>query len=248
MSEKVVLFYDKDLAGRNIVKILKTENIKAEIIESRNEILYMKSLRIKPDICIVASRHKSESGTPVLTTHSPGNFGKADFGGNDRELSMAPALYLRDTLACLKNEREKRDLPYDVSFEATHHGPTSFESPIMFVEVGSSERQWGDINACKAVAESISKLVKSEPEKIPVAIGLGGGHYCRKFSQIEEYAIGHICPKYNLHNLNALMIEQMISKTIPTPEIALVEKKGMGKEKQRVLELLEKTELEIMKI
>jgi len=248
MSERVVLFYDKDLAGRNIVKILKTKNTEAKIIKSKDDILYMKSLGIKPDICIVASRHKSESGTPVLTTHSPGNFGRADFGGNDRELSMAPALYLREALIYLRDEKEKRGLPYEVSLEATHHGPTSFESPIMFVEVGGTEREWRDINACKAVAESISKLTRSEPERIPVAIGFGGGHYCRKFSQIEEYAIGHICPKYNLHNLDDSMIEQMISKTIPTPEIALVEKKGMGREKQRVLELLEKTELEVIRV
>ncbi len=248
MSKKVVLFYNKDLAGRNIVKILKTRNGGVEIIESKNEILYMKGLEIKPDVCIVASRHKSESGIPVLTAHAPGNFGRADLGGNAGELSIAPALYLRAALIYLKKEKEGGGLPYEVSLEATHHGPTSLEFPIMFVEIGSSEREWEDISACRAVAEVINKLVRSELEKMPTAIAFGGGHYCRKFSQLEEYAIGHICPRYNLYNLDSLMIEQMVSKTIPKPEIALVEKKGMGKEKQRVLELLEKTELEIVRV
>jgi D-aminoacyl-tRNA deacylase len=248
MSEKVVLFYSGDMAGKNIAEILKGGNPWAKVVESEREILYLEDLDIKPEICIVASRHKSEAGIPVLTAHSPGNFGRADFGGNDGELSIAPALYLRNALEYLKYEKEKKKLPYEISLEASHHGPTSLKFPIMFVEVGSSEEQWKDMDACGAVAKVILKLVESEPEEVPTAIAFGGGHYCRKFSSLGEYAIGHICPKHNLPNLDELMICQMITKTIPKPEIALVEKKGMGKEKGRVLELVEKTELQIVKV
>jgi D-aminoacyl-tRNA deacylase len=248
MPEEMILFYRDDLAGRNITDILRKKNINADIIESEDEILYMENPGFKAEICIITSRHKSESGTPVLTAHSPGNFGRADFGGSNRELSIAPALYLKDALRYLEEGREKRNPLYEVSFEATHHGPTSLESPILFIEVGSSEREWGDMKACETAAESISRLVESPPEEMPTAIAFGGGHYCRKFSRIREYAIGHICPKYNLYNLDSLMIEQMILKTTPRPETALVEKKGMGEEKQRILELLKETGLEIVRV
>ena len=119
---------------------------------------------------------------------------------------------------------------------------------MIFVEVGSTEREWNDLVACRAVANTIEDLMKMEPERFPVAIGFGGGHYCRKFSQVRDYAVGHICPRYNLHNLDKEMVEQMISKTMPIPEFALVEKKGMGREKGRILEILKETELDVVMI
>jgi hypothetical protein len=40
----------------------------------------------------------------------------------------------------------------------------------------------------------------------------------------------------------------MVEKTFPAPDAALVEKKGMGEEKRRILELLEATDLEVVRI
>jgi len=247
MQDLLILYYEKDVAGRNIVKILR-ENFNDLWIEgSRGEILYMEEWSFdEPSVCIVASRHKSESRMPSLTVHSPGNFGKAKAGGSNRELSIAPALYLTDALEYLRENFS--NLGYEISFEVTHHGPTAFDFPIMFIEVGSSGEQWKDIKACKAVAETIGKLTENKPDKLPVAIGFGGGHYCRKFSRVKDYALGHICPKYNLPNFDEEMIQKMISRTFPRPEFALVEKKGLGKEKRRILNLLSKTELELIYI
>ncbi|MBN2014954.1 MAG: D-aminoacyl-tRNA deacylase [Candidatus Altiarchaeota archaeon] len=246
MQERVVMFYSKDVAGKNIVDFLRDKHVKAEIIEVKQEILYIEDMGIRPEVCVVASRHKSDSRIPVLTTHSPGNFNAADYGGRDRELSIAPALYLREALMQLKREGVK--LQYEVSYEATHHGPTSLRFPIMFVEVGSDEEHWRDREACEAAAEAIEGLIGAEPPDLGTAIAFGGGHYCRRFSLLEEYAIGHICPKHNLPKLDIEMIEQMISKTTPTPEIALIEKKGMGREKKRVIGLLEQTGLDVVKV
>lgn len=248
MPKKIVLFYSRDTAGKNIVEALKKQRTKAKIIEIQQEILYLEDMSGDPDVCIVASRHKSDSKIPVLTTHSPGNFNTCDFGGKNRELSIAPALYLGKALTLLREEKRKKDLGYEVGYEVTHHGPTSLHFPIMFVEVGSDEEKWRDKDACDAVAEVIKGLTETEPEKTPVAIAFGGGHYCRKFSQIERYAIGHICPKYSLEKVDHDMIEQMIEKTTPKPETAIIEKKGMGKEKQRILGLLEETMLEVVKV
>jgi D-aminoacyl-tRNA deacylase len=180
-----------------------------------------------------------------LTIHSPGNFGPAGAGGNELELGIAPALYLREGLRRL--QEHTIDL-FEVCFEATHHGPTSFPFPVVFVEVGSTEKEWDNLDACNAVAETINLLFTAEPENTPSAIGFGGGHYAKKFSQAGEYAVGHICPKYNLINLDFKMIEQMIEKTTPKPSIALVEKKGLGKEKEKVVTLLKETGLETILI
>jgi len=237
VSAPVVLFSAKDTAGRNIVSHLENA------IELPDSALYLEGLETSPSLAIVASRHSSKSGTPTLTCHSTGNFGPAEAGGNQKELGIAPALYLREALMNLK---QNPPAGYEVSFEVTHHGPSSLLFPIMFVEVGSTEKEWKDMTACTFVAQVIEKLLNSPPAETPVAIGFGGGHYCRKFSKVSDFALGHICPKYSLPHLDAEMLQQMITRTAPEPKAALVEKKGLGPDKRRVLELLEETKLEVV--
>jgi len=239
MPAPVVLFSAKDTAGRNIVSRL------GKAIELPDSALYMEGLETSPSLVIVASRHSSKSGTPTLTCHTTGNFGKAEAGGNPRELGIAPALYLRQALLNLK---ENPPVGYEISLEVTHHGPTALPFPIMFVEVGSTEKEWEDMQACSFVAGVIEKLLNSPPTETPVAIGFGGGHYCRKFSKVSDFALGHICPKYSMPHLDAEMLQQMITRTAPEPKAALVEKKGLGPDKRRVLELLEETELEVVRV
>ncbi|MFZ2454907.1 MAG: D-aminoacyl-tRNA deacylase [Candidatus Altiarchaeia archaeon] len=243
---KTVIFSNKDKAGLNIASLLLEEHgIKP--IEYDKEILRMDgAVELSgASLCIVASRHKSESGTPTLTAHSPGNYGTAQAGGRERELGYAPALYLRKAAMLLQ---ENKVDGYESCLEATHHGPTGFPFPMVFVEVGSGVKEWNDLSACRVVAGIIAELVSSEPEKAPVAIGFGGGHYCRKFSLVSDYAVGHICPRYNLANLDSAMVKQMISKTVPKPEYALVEKKGLGGEKDRIRKLLSETEMSVKEI
>lgn len=248
MDNKIVLYYLGDAAGGNIARILE-EDKGVDSIRSEESILYLEKLGgIEADVCIVASKHASGSGKPSLTCHSPGNFGSADMGGRDRTLAISPALYLRHALISMKEIGGERKPRYEVSFEATHHGPTELVFPVIFVEVGSTQKEWGDLGACAVAADVIADLVQGEPEDAPVAVGFGGGHYCRKFSGIEDYAIGHICPKYNLCNLDEKLIKEMISKTTPEPEYALIEWKGMGGEKSRILKLLNETGLEIKRI
>jgi D-aminoacyl-tRNA deacylase len=243
---KTVIFSRTDRAGENIVSILEKE-YGIVSLEYQKEILHMDGLidLSGTSLCIVASRHKSESGTPSLTVHSPGNYGTAQAGGRDLELGYAPAHYLRRAAMLL---RENRLAGYESCLEATHHGPTGFPFPMLFVEVGSTIKEWNDYSACAVIAKVISDLVYADPGEAPSAIGFGGGHYCRKFSSVTDYSIGHICPKYNLGNLDSALIEQMISKTVPRPEYALVEKKGLGREKEKVRRLLSGTDLTIEEI
>jgi D-aminoacyl-tRNA deacylase len=243
---KTVIFSNKDKAGTNIAGILRDE-YGGKPLEYDKEILRMDGAACLSDtsLCVVASRHKSESGTPSLTAHSPGNYGIAQAGGRDRELGYAPAYYLRRAAMLLQKNKIGG---YESCLEATHHGPTGFPFPMMFVEVGSSEKEWNDLSACAVAAGIIDELLSSEPDAVPVAIGFGGGHYCRKFSHVSDYAVGHVCPKYSLSCLDAAMVAQMIEKTVPRPEYALVEKKGLGGEKDRIRKFLSETELSVVEI
>lgn len=243
MKMRSIVIYSKtDKAGGNISAILR-DRYRVSPVEYEKGILHATAIDfLRPyDLCIVASRHRSESGTPTLAAHSPGNFGKAEAGGGDRELGIAPALFLRQAVKILQ---ERKIGGFEATLEATHHGPTSLGLPVMFVEVGSTEKEWADGVACAAAADAIKNLLSEEPERFPAAIGFGGGHYCRKFSSVRDFALGHICPKHNLHNVDSDMVEQMIKKTVPAPKIALVERKGLGKDKGRIMGLLAAARLE----
>jgi len=76
---------------------------------------------------------------------------------------------------------------------------------------------------------------------------IGGGHYnhyANKAMLQSNLAVGHICAKYNLENLDENLLKQAIDKTIPKPKFVLLDWKGLGKEKARILEILDKNNIE----
>jgi D-aminoacyl-tRNA deacylase len=183
------------------------------------------------DYYVVASRHWSRSGTPTLTVHPTGNFGKAMYGGRNFELQSVPANPMRNVfLEILKDP----PLGYAVSLEATHHSPTQFETPMFFAELGSSKRQWQDEAAAEYLAKSIVKGIGSRSQA-PITIGFGGGHYCPIFTVMErETAFGHICPKYALDLLSEGLIRQMVIRTIEHVDKAVIEKGLKGYQRKKV--------------
>ncbi len=194
------------------------------------------------DYFVVASRHSARSGQPCLTAHATGNYGKAIFGGRNRELQYVPPDPMRNVyVAMLRNP----PTGYLVSLEATHHSPTQFETPMFFAEVGSSEAQWGDLAACEYLVDAILDGIAST-EHAPAAIGFGGGHYCPKFSVMErEHAFGHIAAKYALPELTEEMIRQMIEKTSGGVEKAYIESGVKGSDKRRLESMLDHIGVEI---
>lgn len=66
-----------------------------------------------PEAVIFASRHRSESNEPALTTHWTGNTtGRADFGGKPKSLSPTDPKRLRAALLALDAARETMKLNY----------------------------------------------------------------------------------------------------------------------------------------
>lgn len=260
--KKLVVFSKKDIAGTNIVKILIDKFNFSETGEAfdgfpvygkndisiacgKNDAIYLDHLNIfKPEICVFASRHRSESKKPTLTCHSPGNFSTPGAGGNERELSYAPALYLQKAINLLKIYGN--NIPYDVSFEVTHHGPTNLSFPVIFIEVGSCEEQWNDLSACEVAADVIYEILTRDIKEVPTAIGFGGPHYAPNFTKIsDKIAAGHIAPKYAADFLDRKMIEQMIEKTVPRPDFAVIDWKGLkGSRRRNIIEILDDFGLE----
>ncbi len=203
-------------------------------------------------LIVFISRHSSQSGKPTLSVHTPGNFGDAELGGLPKTLSVSPASAMQNALKALMHNKEALNLGYEVSFECTHHGP-SLNVPAMFVELGSSPTQWGDMRAAEAVAHSAMSAIASFPEpQTSAALGIGGTHYNQRFTLmalIGEATFGHIVPKYAVHLVDAQMLRQCIEKTLEKVPVAVLDWKGIRSEdKPNLISALETVGLPFKKI
>jgi len=144
---------------------------------------------IDADLVIFLSRHSSVNPVPVLTVHVTGNFGPAELGGSPRTLAPAAPAMMQATLRALARHCPEG---YRVSYEVTHHGPTGLCHPSFFVEIGSTEKEWADPAAGRAVAEAV---LSAEPADAVPLIGIGGTHYAPRETAIalsSRGAFGHI--------------------------------------------------------
>lgn len=255
---KLILYSLDDLAGSNIARAIANQYNFIEsgefyygspiyrrgdvlLLGTHSSVRDLAELPLKPEVAVVASRHKSDSGKPTLTCHATGNFGQAQMGGQDNAIQLTNALYLRQSLLLLREMREKYRLPHEVSMEVTHHGPTGLGFPLLYVEVGSDKTQWMNQQACHAVAEAIYEILFHGVEEKSSAIGFGGPHYAPNFNQVVgNYAVGHIMSKHAVEYLSRSMVEEMIDKTLPKPKMAAVDWKGLkSKDKGKLTEILD---------
>jgi len=194
------------------------------------------------DYYVVASRHWARSGQPSLTVHATGNFGKAVFGGRRAELQFVPPNPMRRVFQAIQRVPPHG---FQVSLEATHHSPTQFRTPMFFAEVGSSPRQWTDVDVCRYLVGAILDGLASRDE-VPPAIGFGGGHYCPKFSVKErDVAFGHVAAKYAFPELTEELMGQMSVKS-GSVQTAFVEDSVKGYDKKKVEVALKKLGIEIV--
>ena len=147
---------------------------------------------------------------------------------------------------------------YEVTLEATHHGPTRPRKPIVFIEIGSGPEQWSDERAHRALAETIVRVLDALRDgKLPEcthAAGFGGTHYPIKFTRLHldgEYCMGHIIPKHAFTaGVSDEVIVQAIEKTWPKPvDTALIEKKSLkSADRKRVEAILESLGVDVVKV
>ena len=145
----------------------------------------------------------------------------------------------------------KQNLIYDVSYECTHHGP-SLDTPTMFVELGSSPKQCKDMKAAKIVAKAAVAAVSECSSCNSIALGIGGPHYNKKFTKMaltDQWAFGHIIPKYALSNIDASIIRQCVEKTVEPLDSVVLDWKGIkGEHKPTILAALEEFGINVEKV
>jgi D-aminoacyl-tRNA deacylase len=254
----------KDVAGSNIAKHIlnqypfsKTGEVfqenpvyAAEINRKKVHFATLKEETISaqnlPDnfadlsLIVFVSRHSSASGIA------------AELGGLPRKVSVSPATALRDALKALMCFKEEMKLDYAVCYECTHHGP-SLNVPAMFVELGSSEKQWNDVKAAEAVAHAaMEAVVKFGASERNAVLGIGGPHYNQRFTKMAldgEAIFGHIIPKYAVQLVDAEILSQCVERTLEKVDCAILDWKGIrGEDKPKLLAALHEIGLPYKKV
>ncbi|HVX02356.1 MAG TPA: D-aminoacyl-tRNA deacylase [Nitrososphaera sp.] len=275
MKDFILVASSQDLAGTNLASYLKStlgfapdgrhdgaegqsfssSQHRAKLYVANASLLTLETLDlIFPDAraFVFLSKHRSDSGIPTLTCHCTGNFSAdAPFGGNPREVAIAlPSLQK----AYLRAITDAQVPGYEVIIEATHHGPTSLKKPVLFVELGSSEKQWADGSAAKAMCDSLLGVLGDnnidEPCK-KVGVAIGGTHYPTKFNKLlleSEFGLAAVASKHALGAIDEAMLAQMIDKSAESVTHIVLDAKGLGSHKDRVIRMAENTGLEILKV
>lgn len=264
---QVLISSSQDLAGATMVDYLKNAGFAGnddsyrsarhkgvQLYVAPGSLLTLETLdKAYPDAgsFIFLSKHRSDSRIPTLTCHCTGNFSNNPHGGNPKEIAVSyPSLqkgYLKAITAARNLVPE-----YDVVIEATHHGPTSLKKPVLFVELGSSEKQWGDIEAAGVVCDTLLDLLDKGIERCgKVGIALGGTHYPSKFNKLlleSEFGLAAVASKHNLEAIDEQMLGQMIEKSVEKVTHIVVDEKGLGSQKDRIMKMAEKTGLTIYRL
>ena len=228
----------KDPAGLNIVEQLRELKFSHPVHLVEEDIVHAENMQdtIKADIFIFASRHVSRTNIPSLTLHSIGNFGAAELGGKEHTLCSTVPSLLKEAFLYLKKHNT---INFDVVMEATHHGPYCAK-PSIFIEIGSTEKEWQNNECGRIIAETIAHITANKAIKMfPVLFGIGGPHinatFC-KLMETTEYTFSYACAKYNVEHLDKAMIQQALALH---PAQILVDWKGLGQEKERIKKLLD---------
>ena len=184
-------------------------HILADGIDKEHEV----STGVSVDEVLVLSKHASASEVPALTLHAIGVPGETPHGesarsGGIKGQAVPPSTRFGDMFRTMRKIaiEASLDKEYDITLEATHHGPL-LDSPTLYLEIGSDEERWADSRAARVWAQTISICLgmsedtqqREWPGDGDVMIGLGGGHYAPRHKAIiseTEVWVGHILANY----------------------------------------------------
>ncbi|KAL0380664.1 UNVERIFIED_CONTAM: D-aminoacyl-tRNA deacylase [Sesamum angustifolium] len=166
---------------------------------------------------IFLSRHAAVSNRPALTIHPIGvphlKDGDVLPQGGKPGWAAPPCPRMGPWLLLLKKIAESHKLlpEFEITLEATHHGPVTTK-PTMFIEIGSTEEYWGRQDAARVVAQLVWEGLglgegaaigtwNSTTGKKKVLLGIGGGHYVPRHMDIimkDGTWVGHLISGYSL--------------------------------------------------
>ena len=133
-------------------------HILADGIDKEHEL----STGFSVDEVLVLSKHASASEVPALTLHAIGVPGETPHGesarsGGIKGQAVPPSTRFGDMFRTMRKIaiEASLDKEYDITLEATHHGPL-LDSPTLYLEIGSDEERWTDSRAARVWAQTIS--------------------------------------------------------------------------------------------
>lgn len=208
-------------------------------------------LNIDIEQVVFISKHSSEAGIHSLTVHPIGNVGEAKFGGKENKLVPAAPAEMSAALRTLWDETREQDLEgeYDVSFEATHHGPY-LETPTYYIEIGSDKESWNDERAGQIIADTVMKVEKNYRDNDDIAICVGGGHYAPRYTDLarnKAVSIGHMVPGWGMKYLTKESFKEIVEKTPSVKYVYFDRSSTSGKERERVKGWAEEEGLSIVR-
>ncbi len=195
---------------------------------------------------IFMSRHSATSGEAALTVHPIGNYNENKFGGKERTLVKANPSLMTDALRKISEYNDLEN--FKVCFEVTHHGPW-LDKPTFFIEIGSDENNWGNIRAADILSEV---LLNMEPNEYDTAIGLAGGHYAPRFTEVAlgyKINFGHMLPNYHLEGKDDEEVIRMVNDACEASDTKMiyVHRKSMKRpEERRISELISSSGFEMI--
>ncbi len=203
------------------------------------------------DEVVYISKHSSEAGMDSLTVHPIGNYGEAKYGGEEGKLVSSSPQSMTEALLEMRKiaKREGVYQKYDVSFEATHHGPY-LETPTYYIEIGSDIDSWTDDRAGKVITETVLEVKEGAKKEDPVAICIGGGHYAPRFSDLvksRKVAVGHMVPGWAMKYLTSESFEEAVEKTPGVEYVYFDRSSTSGKERKKIKNWAESFDLEIVR-
>jgi D-aminoacyl-tRNA deacylase len=257
---QLLVAYQNDPAGNNMANFISQDMKKdGEIYRGQNfDLVVITTPAISADWLeekysydgfVFLSKHAAESGVLALTCHSTGNFSDAKFGGNKRQVAIPHPNLQKSYLQRLWQKRDNFS-DFQITIEATHHGPTALNKPAIFIEIGTTEKQWNDVPLCNSIAKIVVDVVKDNQKSNPVAICFGGTHYPDKFTDElihGKFALGTVVPKHALDFLDKELFSHILERN-KMAKAALLDWGGLGPNKQKVLDLLNTTDLEVVKL
>jgi len=257
---ELLIAYQDDPAGRNMAAFLsKDMTLDGDVFRGKYyDLVIIPTPAISADWLeekydhdgfIFLSKHAAESGVLALTCHSTGNFSDAKFGGNSRQIAIPKPDLQKIYLQTLKRNQSKFS-EFQITIEATHHGPTALTKPTIFIEIGTTEKQWTDMSLCTSVATLVHQVLSQPIKEHPVAICFGGTHYPSKFTNelLEgRYSLGTVMPKHALDFLDEELFSHILTQNCMA-KTALLDWKGLGPYKEKLLDLLKFTDLDVIKL
>ncbi len=185
------------------------------------------ALRQAGTTLVFPSIHRSERNVRCLTVHPLGNPGPgADVGGRARTLVPTDPRRMADALRRL--EEREGEVGLEVTFEATHHGP-SLNLPAFFVEIGFGTLDAPPAEAVRALAAVLLELEPSTKDR--VALAVGGGHYAPHFTALvkdRSWAFGHILSRHALADLDRKTAQHAYADTLGAEGIVAARAEDIG--------------------